>query len=149
MHSTPSPSPSIWQPLPGGSGTSDENRCIDVSCGDVTNGNVVWAYPCNRSPAQQWHRDRDNNYIKSTLDQNKCLVGESLSTDLGTRLVIYDCIPNDDRFRWDIYEDKSIRPRNNNKVCIQIDSKSTSGPAYYLILDDCENGKKEWEWGYF
>lgn len=36
----------------------------------------------------------------------------------GTTLIIDDCFPNDDRFRWASYIDSTLRPSKNTYVCI-------------------------------
>ncbi|KAL7469316.1 hypothetical protein ACHAXS_009583 [Conticribra weissflogii] len=130
----------IWQVYPNG--TSDEDyRCIDLRSSDTTNGNAVWYYPCNFTPAQFWYWDEQNNYIRSSIDYNKCLVGADGSSDYGTPLIINDCFENDDRFRWvSANNDTSIRPWNNDEVCIEtVDGE-------YLALDYCYDGYKSFNW---
>jgi len=146
---SPSPSPSldlmgpyeIGQTLPGGA--ANDYRCIDLRGGNTSNGNQVWYYPCNQTPAQSWYWDDSNNYIRSSIDKNKCLVGSGGSSASGTKLMIWDCFNNDDRFRWDWdASDDSLRPRNNNAVCIE----ARDGISYDLILDDCNDEWKSFHW---
>jgi len=129
----------IWQVYPNG--TSDEDyRCIDLKSADTTNGNDVWYYPCNFTPAQFWYWDDKNNYIRSSIDYNKCLVGEGGLSDQGTALIINDCFENDDRFRWNLYDDDSIRPWNNDQVCIE------TKDGEYLALDGCFDYYRSFYW---
>ena len=148
----PSPSPGpgvsvmgpylIWQTLPGSA--ADDFRCVDLKGRITSNGNHVWYYPCNFTPAQYWYRD-SSNYIRSSVDKNKCLVGSRGSSALGTRLIINDCHVNDDRFRWDIYTDGSIRPRNNKWVCIEAIEEG-EGDGHFLMLDECNDEYKSFQW---
>ncbi len=146
---TPPPAPStdmlgpyeIGQSLPGGA--ENDYRCIDLKHGNTSNGNQVWYYPCNQTPAQSWYWDDSNNYIRSSIDKNKCLVGSGGSSALGTKLMIWDCVNNDDRFRWDWdASDDSLRPRNNKEVCIE----AKDGISYDLILDSCNDEWKSFQW---
>jgi hypothetical protein len=57
--------------------------------------------------------------------------------------MIYDCFENDDRFKWDYYTDDSIRPRNNNGVCIEQQFDVSGGAPTNLILDKCNVEYKE------
>jgi hypothetical protein len=90
---------------------------------------------------QIWYKDSNNN-IRSSIDINKCIVGDGGRTTLGTKLMIYDCLSNDSRFAWDHYNDGSIRPRNNSQVCIQQQDIVTGGRPTNLILDVCKNKSK-------
>jgi hypothetical protein len=143
----PSPSPDLWGPyeigqsFPGGA--EDDYRCIDLKGGNTSNGNQVWYYPCNQTPAQLWYWDDSNNYIRSSIDKNKCLVGVGGSSALNTKLMIWDCFNNDNRFKWDWYaSDDSLRPRNNKDVCIEARDEE----SYDLILDECNNVWKSFHW---
>ena len=81
--------------------------------------------------------------MRSSIDKGKCLITSGGSTELGTRLIIHDCFENDQRFVWDYYEDGSIRPRNNNAVCIEISSEDTGTvDSSYLILGECHEQYK-------
>jgi hypothetical protein len=159
----------IWQTLP--SGSSEDYRCIDLSFQNTNNGNGVWYYPCNFTPgkilhwlfslsvivtnqflflsslelsliAQWWFYDYDTRYIRSSVDRNKCLVGDGWSNEQNTKLMINDCYNDDDRFRWVKYIDNSIRPWNNIGLCIQHGSEAETD----LILDYCLDGYKEFYW---
>jgi hypothetical protein len=141
------PSTPLWGPyeigqsFPGGA--EDDYRCIDLKGGNTSNGNQVWYYPCNQTPAQLWYWDDSNNYIRSSINKNKCLVGEGGSSALNTRLMIWDCINNDNRFKWDWYSsDDSLRPRNNHAVCIEARDED----SYDLILDECNDVWKSFYW---
>jgi len=144
----PAPTPSldlmgpyeIWQSLPVGA--ENDYRCIDLKDGDTSNGNQVGYSPCNETPAQSWYWDSSNKYIRSSIDKNKCLVGTGGSSQLNTRLVIWDCHGNHDRFRWGYYSDNSLRPRNNNAVCIE----AKDGISSDLILDNCNEVWKSFYW---
>lgn len=134
----------IWQSDP--EGAADDFRCIDVKNGKTFNGNAVWYYKCNFTPSQLWYRD-DNNYIRSSLNKNKCLIGSKGHAALGTKLIIHDCFENDDRFRWIRYTGGAIRPKNNDQVCIEVASAGTSSEVGHpLILDGCHSGYKSWNW---
>ncbi|KAL7445710.1 hypothetical protein ACHAXM_009879 [Skeletonema potamos] len=132
----------IWQSRPGGA--AEDFRCFDLKGRITSNGNDVWYYPCNFTPAQYWYQD-SSNYIRSSIDKNKCLVGSSGSSELNTRLIINDCHVDDDRFRWDFYTDGSIRPRNNKWVCIEAIEEG-EGDGLYLMLDECNDEYKKWTW---
>jgi hypothetical protein len=146
---TPAPSPptdlsgpyEIGQSLPGGA--ENDYRCIDLKHGNTVNGNDVWYYPCNQTPAQLWYWDDSNHYIRSSIDKNKCLVGAGGSSAWGTKLIINDCFDNDDQFRWDWYSsDDSLRPKNNKEVCIE----ARDGISNDLILDSCHDEWKSFKW---
>jgi hypothetical protein len=101
------------------------------------------------SAAQYWYWDPFNGdrYIRSSIDTGKCLATSGGSTELGTRLIINDCFENDQRFVWDYYADKSIRPRNNNGVCIEMSSEDTGTVgSYFLILGPCYEQYKSFSW---
>jgi hypothetical protein len=129
----------IWQSLP--IGAENDYRCIDLKDGDTSNGNQVGYSPCNETPAQSWYWDSSNKYIRSSIDKNKCLVGTGGSSQLNTRLVIWDCHGNHDRFRWGYYSDNSLHPRNNT-VCIE----AKDGISSDLILDNCNEVWKSFYW---
>ena len=122
------------------------HRHLPLALSDTKNGNHVWYYPCNFTPAQYWYKDTATNYIRSSINQNKCLVGSSGSSSKGTSLIINDCFNDDDRFRWDIYTDGSVRPRNNKSVCIEADINAGYGQGLYLTLDSCNDEFKTFRW---
>eukprot|EP00574_Skeletonema_japonicum_P007365 CAMPEP_0201738592 /NCGR_PEP_ID=MMETSP0593-20130828/45334_1 /ASSEMBLY_ACC=CAM_ASM_000672 /TAXON_ID=267983 /ORGANISM="Skeletonema japonicum, Strain CCMP2506" /LENGTH=600 /DNA_ID=CAMNT_0048232817 /DNA_START=239 /DNA_END=2041 /DNA_ORIENTATION=- len=53
----------------------NQNYCIDVQNGNAVNGNPVWLYPCNGTPAQAWFVDSLGRIRSKLLDQNYCLEG--------------------------------------------------------------------------
>jgi hypothetical protein len=127
----------------------NNSMCIDLV--GQENESPVWYCPCDLDkPGQFWMRynpDNDGFYMRSEINTNKCLVGTGGSAEQGTRLVISDCIIPDDRFKWDWYDDDSIRPRNNNAVCIEPDTYTEgSGDGQYLMLDGCYDDYKSWIW---
>lgn len=142
---TPAPAPTPTPEPPTSSSTAfilhnqnpDDFRyyCIDLYARSTTNSNKVWYYKCNFSPAQYWYKD-SAGYIRSKIDINKCLVGWGGRTTKGTGLMIYDCFSDDPRFMWDIYQDGSIRPRNNDDVCIT--PSTAKGGQQDLVLYDCD-----------
>ena len=66
-----------------------EELCIDVRKGNKESGTPLWLWPCNGSPAQLFYYDM--GYIRSGLDQYKCIVGQGLESEQSTQLVIDDC----------------------------------------------------------
>ena len=99
----------------------------------------------NLITGQYWYRDSSSDYIRSSVDTDKCLAGSKGESEKGITLIINDCFDDDDRLKWDIYDDGSIRPRNNELLCIQ-PSTEDEGEGFYLILDDCRDGYKTFEW---
>ena len=95
--------------------------------------------------AQYWFRD-SSNYIRSSIDINKCVIGAAGSSTLGTKLIINDCYVNDDRFKWDTYSDDSIRPRNNKFACIKPQLTQGEELGLYLILGECNDNYKAFSW---
>jgi len=125
-------------------GAENDYRCIELKGGNTSNGNQVWYYPCNQTPAQSWYWDDSHNYIRSSIDKSKCLVGSQGSSALGTKLIIWDCFNNDDRFRWDWNaSDDSLRPRKNNAVCIE--DRDGISDGYDLILGSCNSERKSFQ----
>jgi len=64
-------------------------------------------------------------------------------------MMIYDCFDDDDRFKWDICSDGSIRPRKNELLCLQPSSEvdgSGEWVGFALVLEDCRDGYKEFVW---
>lgn len=63
-------------------------------------------------------------------------------------MIVYDCQNDDDRFRWDVYSDNSIRPRNDDSLCIEHDYDYESGEliGLKLILDICNAQYKDFSW---
>jgi len=139
----------VWQVLSDGS-----FWCMDLMGSNTANGNLVWYYECNYTPAQYWIWDTATNYIRSSVNSNKCLVGDGGSAEPGTILVINDCYYDDDRFKWDWYsDDGSVRPRNNESLCIEVENyyndiinAGTEEQGFYLILDECNEIYKFWNW---
>lgn len=70
-------------------------------------------------------------------------MGAGGSTELYTELMIHDCLWNNDIFGWVRHPDGSIRPKNNDQVCIEQEFDPV-GNGVRLILDNCYDGYKEW-----
>ena len=114
------------------------NLCIDVRRGSTTDGAAVVHYQCNGGSNQKWYWDA-NNYIRSALDINKCLIGASGLSAQGTDLIINTCFANDNRFKWVYYTDNSIRPFNKkiNSVAVLNQLSFRHENPKFLNLDPC------------
>lgn len=125
-------------------GGSSQNLFFFTSLkyGSTVDGNVIWHYKCNGSPAQQFTID-SNNYIRSKLDNNKCLVGSGGQTTSANPMIINTCFANDNRFRFEIYEDGTIRPTNNQDVCVGPSKSRTIDGVFVMQFYDCYGGNHQ------
>jgi hypothetical protein len=119
--------------------------CLDLKSASTSNGNSIWHYPCNGTPAQKWQHD-SNFYLRSAVDINKCIVGAGGDTERGTNLIINDCFANDDRFVWNYSSsDGTLRPKNNQNQCVGPSRSEIVDGRYLVHLWDC-SGSPHQEW---
>lgn len=62
--------------------------CLDVKFGNKEDGGIVWTYPINRSPAQQWRLTSDG-YIESALTNKLALDITAASRENGAKIVMW------------------------------------------------------------
>merc|ERR1711971_1306211 len=85
--SPPAPSPG---PVRGGviRWTANDQKCIDLSNGELSNGNTIEVWTCNTVGANQnWFYSEGS--IRSGRDQSKCIDMGDMKQ--GTKLQIWDC----------------------------------------------------------
>ncbi|MER7004715.1 RICIN domain-containing protein [Dactylosporangium sp. NPDC000555] len=75
-------------PATGAFLVTDNGLCMDVQSAGTGNGNAVWAYGCNGTPAQKWVRHANNTW--ENPNSRRCLDANA-GTGAGTPLVIWDC----------------------------------------------------------
>ena len=141
---------------PGGEGggnfqdirsVEDPNMCLDASGGKTNNGNPIWLYSCNGTPAQMWWHDAQTSYIRSAINPDKCLVGSAGATGKGTDLIINDCFANDARFKFNRYTDGSIRPVSATRQCVGPSrSKAINGNPRIHFWDCYGVDRQQWNW---
>ncbi|MFF7974172.1 ricin-type beta-trefoil lectin domain protein [Streptomyces sp. NPDC007905] len=110
---TPSPSPTFSPP---GSAYAQvvnlaTGRCLDISDGDLSQGNDVITAPCDSSATQRWRVDAGLGVLRSAADSDYCLDSRG-STDRGVG--IWDCDSvygrNGQNLRFTVDPDGTIRP---------------------------------------
>jgi hypothetical protein len=125
---------------------SDSNLCFDLRYSDTTNGSLLWLYPCSDSPAQQWMLDSQGK-LRSAIDTNKCVVGNAGSVSAGTFLMLWDCLEDDSRYYFDGWSDGSIRPRNDENICVDASSNPPLDGQPTLIFWYCHGESNQlWNW---
>jgi hypothetical protein len=83
-----------------------QNYCMDLKAANAVNGNRVWLYHCNGTPAQSWYLDSSGR-IHSGVNCNKCLEAGRSGT-LYTKMFVWDC-HNGMHQRWTLQSDGRIR----------------------------------------
>jgi hypothetical protein len=121
--------------------------CFELSNADTSDGNLIWLNTCNGTPEQKWKFD-SNGYIRSALDQSKCVVGSGGYTQKGTILMIYTCYENDSRFLLSRFTDYSLRPKLALSQCVGASrSRQSTEGNYFVQFWDCHGGDHQmWQW---
>ncbi|MFD0582915.1 ricin-type beta-trefoil lectin domain protein [Dactylosporangium darangshiense] len=74
---------------------TDGGWCVDVQNAGTGNGNAVWVYKCNNTPAQRWIRHPNNTWENPV--SHRCLDAANGGTAPGTPLIIWDCKATDNQ----------------------------------------------------
>ena len=98
-------------------------KCLDLSSADATNGNDLWLWPCNGTPAQKWKLD-SNGFLRSQVNQNKCMVPTG-SADLGAGIVIWDCSNRYTYMKWNRDSRGRFNLRNDPNKCLDTNDGRT------------------------
>ena len=105
----------------------DQNKCIDLSSGNTSNGTNIQLWNCGTTNTnQQWLFDSDQ--IKLNKDQSKCLdvTDGILTASNGMNIQLLDCIGTDAQ-KW-IYDGvtNAIRLKKHPNYCIDLSHGTTS-----------------------
>ena len=96
---------------------AESNMCLDLRYASTRNGNWIRLSPCNGGASQKWWVD-SNSYIRSSVDNSKCIVGNGGRTSPGTNLMIWDCFTADIFAYTYSAQDKTFRPKTSNTQCM-------------------------------
>jgi len=67
----------------------DWHKCIDLTGGDLTNGNKLQLWDCNEQQNQNWIWDYDHHALRSSVNPAKCVdLGDMQD---GSPIMIWDC----------------------------------------------------------
>ena len=112
------------------------SQCIDLKKSSTENGNIIRLRSCQNLQRQKWKLGVDG-YIRSALDENKCIVGEGGATkEKGTRMVIGECEPEISQFV--VTPNGKIKSKQNKKLCI---GRARNGVLRMLL---CSNRFSDW-----
>jgi hypothetical protein len=73
---------------------SGKYHCIDLFGLQTGNNKYVGIWPCNGGPNQKWLYDPSTQYLRSAMDNSKCLTVYNNVAANKTPFVIYDCNVN-------------------------------------------------------
>ncbi|MGI5246813.1 ricin-type beta-trefoil lectin domain protein [Dactylosporangium sp. CA-139066] len=74
---------------------TDSGLCLDVQNAGTGNGNAVWVYACNNTPAQRWVHHPNDTW--ENPQSHRCLDAANGGTAIGTPLIIWDCKASDNQ----------------------------------------------------
>ncbi|MFG2037816.1 ricin-type beta-trefoil lectin domain protein [Dactylosporangium sp. NPDC048998] len=74
---------------------AENGLCLDVQNAGTGNGNAVWVFSCNGTPAQKWVRHENNTW--ENTNSHRCLDAANAGTGVGTPLIIWDCKGSDNQ----------------------------------------------------
>jgi len=125
-NSNPTPMPNSKPPTPIShiyfENKQHTGKCMDLAGSDTNNGNDVVLLSCNGGSNQKWRMD-ENGYIRSAIDDNKCIETRSRNVASGADIQIWDCVPNYSLQQWiHVFDDNTIRPKLATTQCIDVEN---------------------------
>ncbi len=116
--------------------------CLDVKSSGTANGTVIQLWSCNGTPAQKWHYDAANGFLRSALGSNKCLDNRGQAWN-GGEIVLWDCVQSDNlRFDW---HGTSLRNRHDGNIAV--DAYGTSAGSRVGQWSYHGGANQQWHWG--
>jgi hypothetical protein len=117
--------------------TNANGKCLDDKGGAVVNGNTVWLYGCNGTPAQQWTVMSDG----TIRDQGYCLDVKGSSTVRGTLVQLYVCNGTVAQ-KWTVRSDQSIINPHSGLCLDNKYSKTANGNPIWTWICNCTGAQK-------
>ena len=112
---------------------------------DTTNGNYIMLLPCNGQYSQRWEIDDENHFIRSSLNENKCMQVGNQRLAAGLSLKIQDCDASKMNQKWDIRSSGEIVSKasfidycldgNLFTAAIDLWPCDTTSDQYWTIVD--------------
>ena len=120
---------------------NNENFCLGVAAGNVTNGTNLIVWDCDGHPNQSWTTHNvGGNYVElqDSVNTNKCAGLSGGNISWGTPLIIWDCLGATDQDQsWEpvfVWQDRNLHNCyyfQNYKVAEQEELVGVFGPEQY------------------